>query len=170
MLRDSSQKLSLRHAGQWEELLPLCTFQGDFSGLRDFVGSALVGTEAKMVGDLHWVLESRFARASAVGAITTAADWNVTMGGLLGVTGSSCWFKGSGSCWSGPQHMSQLRMQATKRKLSCWHPQEAQSAWQPASQAFLRKQLRPTAPDQSIDWMRNHWRSVRYAILMSSRF
>ena len=37
-----------------------------------------------MVEDLHWVLESRFARASAVGAITTPADWNVTMGGLQG--------------------------------------------------------------------------------------
>ena len=71
--------------GQWEELLPLCTFQGDFSGLRDFVGTALVGNEAKMVEDLHWVLESRFARASAVGAITTPADWHVTMGGLQGV-------------------------------------------------------------------------------------
>ena len=75
------------NAGQWEELLPLCTFQGDFSGLRDFVGTALIGTEAKMVEDLHWVLESRFARASAVGAITTPADWNVTMGGLQGARG-----------------------------------------------------------------------------------
>lgn len=37
-----------------------------------------------MVEELRWVLESRFARASAVGARAIPADWLVSMGNLFG--------------------------------------------------------------------------------------
>ncbi len=33
---------------------------------------------------LRWLLEARFARASAIGARTLTADWSVSMGGLIG--------------------------------------------------------------------------------------
>ena len=71
-------------AGQWEELLPLCAFQGDFASLREFTSRALGGTEAKMVEELRWVLESRFERAAAVGARAIPSDWLVSMGNLYG--------------------------------------------------------------------------------------
>ena len=70
--------------GQWEELLPLCAFQGAFASLREFTARALTGADAKMVEELRWVLESRFQRASAVGARAIPSDWQVSMGSLFG--------------------------------------------------------------------------------------
>ena len=72
------------HSGQWEELLPLCAFQGDFASLREFTARALTGADAKMVEELRWVLESRFSRASAVGARAIPSDWLVSMGSPFG--------------------------------------------------------------------------------------
>lgn len=40
--------------------------------------------DAPLVDKLRWLLEARFARASAIGARTLTADWSVSMGGLIG--------------------------------------------------------------------------------------
>ena len=142
-------------AGQWEELLPLCTFQGDFSGLRDFVSSALIGTEAKMVEDLHWVLESRFARASAVGAITTPADWNVTLGGLQGAGIASWCLRKQLEIHLGQSRLS--HMQVNKGNQSRWRTRAAQWACRRPLSACPRKQLHCLmAAGQSTGWMQNH--------------
>lgn len=45
--------------------------------------------DAPLVDKLRWLLEARFARASAIGARTLTADWSVSLGGLIGAA-SSC--------------------------------------------------------------------------------
>lgn len=39
-------------AGQWEELLPLCAFQGDFAALRGFANKAPPGSQGAYDGPL----------------------------------------------------------------------------------------------------------------------
>ena len=39
-------------AGQWEELLPLCAFQGDFAVLRSFANKAPTGSQGAYDGPL----------------------------------------------------------------------------------------------------------------------
>ena len=41
-----------RTAGQWEELLPLCAFQGDFAVLRSFANKAPAGSQGAYDGPL----------------------------------------------------------------------------------------------------------------------
>jgi len=43
---------ALPTAGQWEEVLPLCAFQGDFAALRNFTNKAPPGSQAARDGPL----------------------------------------------------------------------------------------------------------------------
>jgi hypothetical protein len=89
-------------AGQWEELLPLCAFQGDFAALRSVANKAPAGSQGAydgpLVEQLRKLLEARFARAAAIGARSLASDWTVSMGGFIGDAGEAIVLAPPDSC------------------------------------------------------------------------